>query len=449
MIRLVFSDLWVHVTVWTGAFLMALTGGYIGGWVVSFMTTADYYTGDIQKSLHDAGTIMFVFSLIAGMAVLVSAANLTIAAQRRSYALWLLANMKPWLVTLVVFFQLAVVAALGAVCGTLLAAATFEVLFPLVLSGKWYVSDVVPRVGISTMPMVWLVVVAVFLFGGLKAARSAGRTPPLSVLREPEPKRMKMTWFRLLLFIVLLACIYGTYYAMANAKAYDALAWALFMPILTVAALAPIAPLTFSMVLKVWTSLVPQKHWNSWFLAQHSACYQLSTSTSVETPIMVGFGLVAGVFSISNVLAGYARSLGVSDTSGFSFDFTTTFVMLGAPILLCIVGTAVSVMMTSRTRTSDVALLDASGARPFTQVMAAVYEAFIHTVTASLVGICGVVITNIIVAYALGLPLFDGLTFGVGAIVSIVGFVLVLAATLIPTLTAVNKDTATILSVQE
>mgnify|MGYP002246510078 CR=1 FL=1 len=49
----------------------------------------------------------------------------------------------------------------------------------------------------------------------------------------------------------------------------------------------------------------------------------------------------------------------------------------------------------------------------------------------------------------LRLPLFDGLAFGEGLAVSLAGFVLVLAATLVPTLAALRKEPATVLAMGE
>ena len=80
---------------------------------------------------------------------------------------------------------------------------------------------------------------------------------------------------------------------------------------------------------------------------------------------------------------------------------------------------------------------------------AAACEAFIHAVTATLAGMAAVVVSNAVTAYAVGMPLFDGLAFGEGLAVSLAGFVLVLAATLVPTLAALRKEPATVLAMGE
>ncbi|RDB61797.1 ABC transporter permease [Gordonibacter sp. 28C] len=446
MIRLVFSDLRDHAATWIGAFAIAVVCGYIGGWVVSLQATAGFQTDALQKFLQNAASSVLMFSLIAAVAVLVSAANLTVSAQRRSYALWQLANVEPRLVSAVVLAQLAVVAVLGAMGGTLLAAVTFEPLFPLVLGSREALAQVAPVVDATRLPAVWAVAAAVFLLGGMKGARSAGRTPPLIVLREPEPRRARVTWLRTLLFAGMLACTCWASLTLTESPDV-AMSWSVFVPILVVATLVPLAPLIFSALLDAWTPLVPQSRWNAWYLARRIARHGLSSSTSIETPIMVGFGLVAGLFSAMACSVDYLERQGVADIS--TLGLAESFVMLAGPVLLCVFGAAVSVAMSSRSRTRDVALLVAGGAKPATLMAAAGCEALIHAVTATMVGAAAVVASNAVVANAFGVPLFANLAFGEGLVVSLAGFALVLAATLAPTWAALNREAAAVLSAGE
>lgn len=446
MMRLVFSDLRDHAATWIGALAVAVACGYIGGWVVSLQATAGFSTGALQKFLQNAASSVLLFSLIAAVAVLVSAANLTVSAQRRSYALWQLANVRPALVSAVVLVQLGVVAVLGAACGALLAAATFEPLFPLVLGSRETLAQAVPVADMARMPAVWVVTAAVFLCGGLKGARSAGRTPPLTALREPEPKRARVTWLRTLLFAGMLACTCWASLAL-NESPDVAMSWSVFVPILMVATLVPLAPLVFPALLGAWTSMVPQGRGSAWYLARHIARHALSSSTSIETPLMVGFGLVAGLFSAMACSVDYLERQGVADIS--TIGWAESFIMLGGPVLLCAVGAAVSVVMSSRSRTRDVALLVAAGARPATLMAAAGCEALVHAVAATLAGMACAVASTAVVANAFGVPLLGNLAFVEGLVVSLAGFVLVLAATLVPTWAALNRGAAVVLSAGE
>ena len=309
MMRLAFSDLRDHAATWIGAFLVAVGCGYIGGWAVSIEASAE--TFDVLRSV---GSVVIAFSSVAAVAVLALTANLTVDTQRRSYALWQLANMKPRLVSAVVLVQLVVVAVLGAICGTLLTTITFPPLFPWVFGARVEYAQAVPRVGAALMPFVWLAVAGTFLCGGLKGARSAGRTSPLAVLRESKPRRAGMTWMRVLLFAGLAIGAWQVAAIMIGSVPGVVMNWSLYLPILTTAGIAAVGPLAFAAILKAWTSVVPQSRWNAWYVARHTARFGLSASTSVETPIMVGFGLVAGIYSVMSIWADYSGQHGMTFT---------------------------------------------------------------------------------------------------------------------------------------
>lgn len=446
MIRLMFVDLRDHATTWLGAFFVAVACGYIGGWAASFVETANYYTGDVSRALEGSALIVILFSVVVAIVVLSSAANLTVSVNRRSYALWQLMNVSPIRVSAVVLAQLAVVATTGAVGGTLLVAVTIDPLFPLVFNSYGPTFQLVPRVGVIPMSLVCLSVVGVFLFGGMKGARSAGHTPPLVALREPELRRIEMTRLRIVLFIALSACSGILVSNMGSSEPFDAMDDTLYLLILIAAVVASVAPFLLSLTQRVWTSFAPEDRWDAWFLARRTARYGLSVSTSVETPIMLGFLLVGGTFSLLNAMGLFVQQEGIIGMST-TLDGTSAILLMGGPVLLCAVGAAASVLMSSQSRTRDIALLVASGAGRETLIAAAVYEALIHAVTATLVGMVGVVVFDALVSCAIRLPLFSGLTFTEGFVVSVVGFFLVLIATLVPTCAALNEETAIVLSV--
>ena len=47
MLRLIFSDLRANKATWLGAFFVAIACGYIGGWVISILGTAQFYVGAV------------------------------------------------------------------------------------------------------------------------------------------------------------------------------------------------------------------------------------------------------------------------------------------------------------------------------------------------------------------------------------------------------------------
>ena len=133
MIRLVLCDLRDHAATWAGAFCVAVACGFVGGFAASLIATARTY-----PNTESLAASVIMFSAVAAVAVLASVAGLTVSAQRRSYALWQLANVSPRRVAAVVLAQLAVVVVLGAAVGTSIEAASFAPLFPIVFSSPDY-----------------------------------------------------------------------------------------------------------------------------------------------------------------------------------------------------------------------------------------------------------------------------------------------------------------------
>ena len=426
MIRLALCDLRDHAATWIGAFMVAAACGFIGGWGVSLAATAKTY-----PNMQSFAVTVIAFSMIAAVPVAAQTANLAVTAQRRSYALWQLANASPRQVRAVVLGQIATVALSGALCGTLVEAASFEPLFPWVFSSPFYqpIDQVVLEVGLPLMPAVWLAVAAVFLVGGLRGACNAAKTPPVAVLREPEEARRGMAWTRTLLCAVL---AFSTWQVAASLSGSDLNSLSVALPAL----------------LGAWTALVSRGRWSVWFLARRAARFGLAASTSVEAPVVVGFGVVAGVFSLSNLLGAFVVSRSVVGYST-SLDWTSSVLLLGGPVLIAVVGAAASMAMSSRARVRNVALLVACGASFRTVLASSVCEALIHTVTATLAGMLCVIVSNAAVAFALGLPPLEGLSFAEGAAVPLAGLVLVLVAELAPTISVLRKGAVPVLAARE
>ena len=210
----------------------------------------------------------------------------------------------------------------------------------------------------------------------------------------------------------------------------------IYLPILLVGTLVPIAPVLFLLFMRIWTLLVPQRC-VVWFLARRMALYNFSLSTSVQTPIMVGFGMVAGILTIINTMKHYATDIGITNFNGL--DLTSTILAMGGPILLSAVGAAASIGMTARSRISDVKLLAISGASPRTLILAAICETFIHSANATFVGIIAVAASNYIVSKGLMILPFVDITITDGLVVSLLGFIMIAITVLTPTVFALSR----------
>jgi putative ABC transport system permease protein len=117
-------------------------------------------------------------------------------------------------------------------------------------------------------------------------------------------------------------------------------------------------------------------------------------------------------------------------------DGEANLVIFGAPLVLATVAAAVTVFMSGRAREREFALINAAGGTPRMIVRTAIYEALIYAVTALLLALIIVLITATVVWSALT-ALAPGTTFTVDlapmTVMFMVGFVGLLAATVIPT----------------
>ncbi len=425
MIKLIFADLRYNAATWAGAFVVAVACGFLGGWVASFFAMG-------QGSLNYT---VLAFTIVAAIAVVAAIANLTVSAQRRSYALWQLVGVSPRRVSNIVLAQLAVVGALGALCGTAIEAATITPLFPLVFASPAYayMLDVPINVGVSLMPWVWVAVAITFVLGGIRGAKAAGKTPAIVYLRGAEDRHKKMTWARIVMFAALAIASVTIAMSLYTTDPTSDGGWSasLFLPVTIAAALAAAAPIFLPGLLHAWSALLPNRL-NAWYLARHKALYDLDAGGATELPVVVGAGIVAGVFSLLGVLQGYINA---HDLEGMNatLDSTSAILLLGGPVLLAAVGSAASMVMVFRQRINDVSLLSAVGASPGTVVASSACEAVVHAVNSAIAATLVGLVTSAIVSTAAGMSVFSGLALGEGGIVVAVGFVLMLLASVIPT----------------
>lgn len=444
MMHLVFAEFRRNAATWAGAFAVAVACGFVGGWGASILATAR-----AQTSLGFWGGMVLAFSAPSAAAAVSSVSRLAVVAQRRSFALWQLANVSPRLIARIVRAQLAAVGFVGAAFGTLLETASVRPLFPLVFCSPYYqtISHTTVDVGLPLMPWIWLGSAAVFVLGGARSARLAGTTPPIAALQaadddplpsshpgtRPHGARIRRTAAALVLMVM---------FGLASSSLYGAdpassSQWGIspFLPLLASAAFAVAAPLLLPSLFAAWSRPIPQRC-TPWMLARASACHSLTSSTAMEVPIAVGIGVVCGVSSISDTLQEYIARNGIVDMAA-SLDFTSTLLLFGGPVILCAVGAASSVIMTSHALTNDARLLAACGARRTTIVAARVLEVVAHTVNALIAGLLIALASDAVVSTAAGLPALCGFSPIPAMAIAALGLLLLASSMLIPTVATV------------
>ncbi|TQS45259.1 FtsX-like permease family protein [Cryptosporangium phraense] len=427
MLRLILSDLLTNRRIWLGTLVVSAATATTVAVAASLVETGVRIGGDVGLALGAVSGSVLVFSVVAAVIVLGTVANLTVALQRRDYALWQLVGVLPTRVGRVVSAQLFLVAVVGAVLGCLATAPFLQAFFDFSLKDSSGLGR--PRVSfgpVSIASVIVLVTVLVVL-GGRRAAGRAGRVSPLESLREPELPGLRMSAWRwvsgigfALVALAVASSLPGT--------AVDRLSVPLMLiGALLAAVVSAFGPIVFPRVLAGWTGLVPQSI--SWYLARNSARHNLSRSSAVISSLTVAIALVGTFYSSTD-----AASSG------------TVVLILGGPLLLSLLGAAVAVAMSSRTREREGALIRAAGGTEETLVVAAVWEAVVYVVTASLLGVAVVVGTALIGAWAASAAPRWGL--GPVLVTALAGLVLMLVATVIPTALASRRAVPAVLAAE-
>lgn len=448
MIRLILADLIGNIRVWIGTFAVVVTAGFVGAFAASLIETGNRYGGQIAENLGSTSAVVIMFTAVSAIIVLSGSANLAVTLQQRGYALWQLVGIRPRAVGLIVLAQLGIVSLFGALTGALIALPLLQPMFVFMYEGWDGMGHVILGLGGLSTFLVVLGIAAIVLLGGLRGARSASRTAPVEALRDSEPTRGKIRWFRILLFAGVLTGTVFFVLELTDLSLWDLGGRAMFLSPLIVTTIAAAGPLLLPLVLRAWTALVPQRVSATWFLARNSARHRLSLSTAAISPLMVAIALSSGLYSTGTALNA-ARALVDNEASYNSFNMPigAFMIFLGGPLLLSTVGAAATVFMSGQAREREFALLQAAGSTRSAVLLAALWEAVIYAVTAVLLGTLSTLATALIMANALGLPspIVDLPTIGyVGG----AGFVLILAATLAPTATALRAEIPRTLAVQ-
>lgn len=204
--------------------------------------------------------------------------------------------------------------------------------------------------------------VALTLLGGARAARSAVRTPPLSALREPEPRAKPMRWWRWIVFacVCALAAWFGA--SLLNVtNRQQHFTFAPLVPAVLTAVVASAGPAIYAVLLRAWTGVLPARASTAWHLARHEARYHLSRSTASVTPLFAGTAVLGGLYT---VLATTNASFAGTGEGAVALGSAQVALMFGSPILLAVTGAAVVIFMSNRSQGTGQALPCGSSCLP-------------------------------------------------------------------------------------
>ncbi|AZZ56644.1 FtsX-like permease family protein [Rathayibacter iranicus] len=440
MIRLILADLRTDVASRLGPFVTIVGAALVLAFGISMMETATTLSSSSGAMVSMAMTTL-VGSVSTSMLVVGAVSKLAIDLRRQEFAAWRLAGVQPRAVRNVILGQSVVVALAGSVLGAALATQVVPGLLDAMLSSTSTMTFSM-RFGPASAIADVLVVTVLVLASSIPAARRASRTEPLTALRESTTPPARMTWRRWLVVVALLGVVALMVQSMGTQDLSKIIGTSIGLSSILVLVAAALGPLLFPATVRLWTALLPARLSPAWYLARHNARHDMGLSTAAVTPLMISVALIGGFFAAIETATNT-----ISITHELTMDYFTgdsgsilvnLSLLIGPPIALSLLGSAVVVLVAGRDRYRRNALLRAAGATDGTIIASSIGEAAVHAVTALLLGtgVVAVATTTAACAISLGrgivvlpsIPVAEpGAVFGFG-------LVLVLAATLLPTL---------------
>lgn len=439
MIRLILADLRTDVASRLGPFVTIIGAALVVAFGISMVETSTTLSN--SSVMANMATTTLVGSLSTSMLVIGAVSKLAVDLRRQEFILWRLAGVQPHAVRNVILGESVVVAlagsALGAALATLVVPGLLDTMLSLI-STTTYSMRFGPEGAIADV----LVVTVLVLVSSIPAARRASRTEPLAALRESTTRPARMTWWRWLVVVALLVVLALLAQSMGTEELATITAVSVLLSCVLVLVAAALGPLLFPATVRLWTALLPARLSPAWYLARHNARHDVGLSTAAVTPLMIAVTLIGEFFSS----IGTATNA-VSITHELPLDYFTEDsgpglvrfgLAVGPPIALALLGSAVVVLIAGHDRDRRNALLRAAGATDGTIVASSIGEAVVHTVTAFLLGIGVITAAATMAACAIsagrGIVVLPSIPIVEPGAMFVVGLVLVLAATLLPTL---------------
>lgn len=400
MIRLALADLRDSGVSWLGVSLAFVVTNLMLVLSTTLLTTAGDPT--VQRLLGVDGTNLLAaygsvnigLSSLVGIAVIGASTSLVVASRRGAIARLLLGGATAGQVSRLLTMQVAIVSLLAAVVGDLVALISAQPFLDVISRDRG-----LPLISASFSPSVLVVTnlgcMALCIAGGLRQSRIASRIPPVEALREASgtttrregPIRATLRGLRFLVCVSAVAVAFSAFRVLIPELGEDALEILMQITVFTIPtlglALTAILPWIGGGLTRLWTGVVPIR----------SATWQLARSTTIArsdrlvrsiVPVMFAVGLVFGVMCIGATLVATIRRLGLPELEGTST--TTLLCILGSGLAIAVSGSVGNLVMMSRQRSAELALAGVVGATPRQQILVPILEAFIITVTASLLG---------------------------------------------------------------
>lgn len=453
MLQLIKAELRDSWAAWLGVSLTFIATGFALG-LASLVAVSAYSDSTLDKfSLGFYGTVGIfnvVLVVAVGLSVVNSATSLVVASRRGSFARLALAGATPKQIVGSLVGQIAVVSALASILGLALAASLlpWTATFLLGDRGESEGTKVLhTNVNLATVVIVLLGTVFVAVLGGYRQARLASKIPPVEALRQAVGNdKTKFGIARIIGLGIVgligyssLAVLPGTLRDGTDNDAVSMLMQtALLMLALTGVVISLLAPLTIKGLTFLWTAIIPVPD-ASWHLARKTVIAKSARLAKSVVPVMFTVGLLFGLTMMGASMDATVRAMLGDDASFSGISLESLLALAGLPIAVALSGSVGNLVMMGRARAAELAMDSIVGATPTQQVFVGLFEAFIVTITATLLGLVMSSVSLAILAIGvpvLGLPFVVGIPWGIlGGILLVCGLI-VTASTLLPSLSS-------------
>lgn len=422
------------------------------------MTAMTYWTGYVAT--HEgklewldsayytvSQTLIALFILLVALPVISSATGLVVDSRRGALARLALAGATPRQVRFTITSQLIAVSLASAAVGAVIA---------VVFTRSWITLTVIKNADeqdfvllepvISMIPIVCATALCVLtsIVAGFRQAHAASRIPPVEALRlsQAPVQHSWLKWSGWLKAMVLLLAVAASWVSVnfQVQNVYKETVSNLF--ILSYAQifvwaglLAVAAPVLVRPVTRAWTQLVPSQN-PTWILARATVAARADRLYKSVVPVMFTFTIGVGALILGNsgmrTIANFMNIPDLEPPTLASYAY-----IFGLPLIIAFTAGVASLIMMSKQRDAELALLAIVGATPTQRIAAPIFEALIITVTAFLLSVIAVVPGVSFQAYAFiaaGLPWTAEIPWGVCAAIFAGGLVLTAMATVLPTL---------------
>jgi putative ABC transport system permease protein len=394
-----------------------------------------------------------LFCAAIGMIVIGTATSLALGARRGALARLALGGATPAQIASTIMIQLVLVSLVSSVVAAVIALLALRPALTFLAFERAEAGTAMPTPApvytLWPLLLTALGAVAVAVLGGLRQTLHASRVAPVEALREHDAggQEARMRIGRIVASVLtglVLVAAYATvalFTADPDSETISNLTL-LSMTVLIIVAvlLALLAPVVVGPLTRVWVKAVPLP-WASWQLARRTVSARARRLVRSVVPVMMTIGLLLGMLAIWESLESTLVA------NGYDIEITATgpaslLIFLGLPLLIALSGGIGSLIMMSRQRDAELALLGIAGATPAQRVVVPLLEAVIITITATILGV--LMAAAAVGVLALGLPA-AGMTYAfvpptaMFSAAVMVSLLINVIATVLPTLRALRE----------